>query len=410
MTQPPVWLFVAYGGGHANALLPVALQAQAQGLARVVFLALTTAAPVVQDAGFLAFGFADLLRTGDSSALHHGKRLVDTLSVQAVHREESIAYLGLCYAELESEVGAQEAAARYAQYGRQAFLPVRVLERAIRRWQPVCVLTTNSPRAERAALLAARRLDVPSLCLLDLFGLWERDWLVRPDYADALCVLNQQVATDLVAGGRPSVQVHVTGNPAFDGIRDPDLVARGQSLRRDAGWLGLRVFLYASSPEPEAVTGIAGRGDPTWPRRVEARLIEAVRADPSLALWVRHHPSEAPAEDIRTAAYPRMRVADGPLIPYLHACDDVVITVSTAGVEAHLAGRKVTHVRGSILDGLSPYLSMDIAQRELSYDEIVARLSQPVPDAVPTVHHVPGSAASRVLEVARSLTSTSTCA
>ena len=260
MTQPPVWLFVAYGGGHANALLPVALQAQAQGLARVVFLALTTAAPVVQDAGFLAFGFADLLRTGDSSALHHGKRLVDTLSVQAVHREESIAYLGLCYAELESEVGAQEAAARYAQYGRQAFLPVRVLERAIRRWQPVCVLTTNSPRAERAALLAARRLDVPSLCLLDLFGLWERDWLVRPDYADALCVLNQQVATDLVAGGRPSVQVHVTGNPAFDGIRDPDLVARGQSLRRDAGWLGLRVFLYASSPEPEAVTGIAGRG------------------------------------------------------------------------------------------------------------------------------------------------------
>ena len=218
------------------------------------------------------------------------------------------------------------------------------------------------------------------------------------------------MATDLVAGGRPSVQVHVTGNPAFDGIRDPDLVARGQSLRRDAGWLGLRVFLYASSPEPEAVTGIAGRGDPTWPRRVEARLIEAVRADPSLALWVRHHPSEAPAEDIRTAAYPRMRVADGPLIPYLHACDDVVITVSTAGVEAHLAGRKVTQVRGSILDGLSPYLSMDIAQRELSYDEIVARLSQPVPDAVPTVHHVPGSAASRVLEVARSLTSTSTCA
>lgn len=54
-----------------------------------------------------------------------------------------------------------------------------------------------------------------------------------------------------------------------------------------------------------------------------------------------------------------------PLIPYLHACDDVVITVSTAGVEAHLAGRKVTQVRGSILDGLSPYLSMDIAQREL---------------------------------------------
>ncbi len=409
MTQPPVWLFVAYGGGHVNALLPVALQAQAQGLARVVFLALTTAAPVVQEAGFQAFGFADLLRAGDTLALQHGQRLVETLSVHAAQREESIAYLGLCYAELESEVGAHEAAARYAHFGRQAFLPERVLERAIRHWQPACVLATNSPRAERAALLAARRLEVPSLCLLDLFGLWERDWLVRPDYADALCVLNSQVAASLVAGGRPSAHLHVTGNPAFDGILDPTLVARGLSLRRDAGWIGQRVFLYASSPEPEAVTGIAGRGDPAWPRRIEEQLVEAVRADPSLALWVRRHPSEAPADDIRTAAHPRIRSAEGPLHPYLHACDDVVVTISTVGVEAHLAGRKVTQVRGSILDRLSPYLSMNIAQRELAPDEILAQLSHPVPAAVRTVEHAPGSAASHVLAVARGLTSSEAC-
>ena len=44
----PTWLFVAYGGGHAKALIPVALRAQAQGLARVVFLALTTAAAEVR--------------------------------------------------------------------------------------------------------------------------------------------------------------------------------------------------------------------------------------------------------------------------------------------------------------------------------------------------------------------------
>ncbi len=47
----PVWLFVAYGGGHVKALLPVALQAQSQGLARVVFLALTTAAAPARQAG-----------------------------------------------------------------------------------------------------------------------------------------------------------------------------------------------------------------------------------------------------------------------------------------------------------------------------------------------------------------------
>jgi hypothetical protein len=401
--QPPVWLFVAYGGGHVKALLPVALQAQAQGLARVVFLALTTAAVQVREAGLHTVGFADLLEPSDTQALQHGQRLVQTLEVQAAQREESIAYLGLSYAELEADVGAQEAQARYAQYGRQAFLPVRVLERAIRRWQPACVLATNSPRAERAALLAARRLDVPSLCLLDLFGLWERDWLVRSDYADALCVLNPQVAQSMVAAGRPAHHLHVTGNPAFDGLHDPAVMAQGQALRREAGWTAQRVLLYASSPEPEQVTGIAGRGDPAWPRRIETQLIEAVQADPALALWVRRHPSETPADEVRVLAHPRIRVAEGPLHAYLHACDEVVVTVSTVGVEAKLAGRDVTQVRGSILDGLSPYLSMGIAQRELQLHEIAARLAQPASTASRPADPAAARAADRVLAVARGL-------
>ncbi len=405
-SQPPVWLFVAYGGGHVKALLPVALQAQARGLARVVFLALTTAAAQVREAGLHTVGFADLLEPSDTQAIQHGQRLAETLEVQAAQREESIAYLGLSYAELEAEVGVQEAAARYAQYGRQAFLPVRVLERAIRRWHPACVLATNSPRAERAALLAARRLGVPSLCLLDLFGLWERDWLVRPDYADALCVLNPQVAQSLVAAGRPAHHLHVTGNPAFDGIQDPAVIAQGQALRREAGWTAQRVLLYASSPEPGQVTGIEGQGDPAWPRRIEAKLIEAVRADPALALWVRRHPSEAPADEIRALAHPRIRVADGPLHPFLHACDEVVVTVSTVGVEANLAGRDVTQVRGSILDGLSPYLSMGIAQRELQLHEIAARLAQPARAGDLPAGQAPAQAAARVLTVARGLATT----
>jgi hypothetical protein len=399
----PVWLFVAYGGGHVKALLPVALQAQAQGLARVVFLALTTAAAPAREAGVSAYGFADLLEPSDTLALQHGERLIQTLSVQAAHREESVAYLGLSYAELEADVGAPEAAARYAQYGRQAFLPVRVLERAVARWQPACVLTTNSPRAERAALLAARRQGIPSLCLLDLFGLWERDWLVRPDYADVLCVLNPQVAASLVASGRPAGHLHVTGNPAFDSIHDPAVIAQGQALRREAGWSTQRVFFYASSPEPEEVTGITGRGDPGRPRRIETQLIEAVQRDPSLALWVRRHPSEAPADDIEAAGHPRIRVAQGPLHPYLHACDEAVVTVSTVGVEANLAGRAVTQVRGSILDGLSPYLAMGIAQRELTLDDIALRLAQPMASAARATDAAPGQAAARVLAVAQGL-------
>ncbi len=406
----PTWLFVAYGGGHAKALIPVALRAQAQGVARVVFLALTTAAAEVRAAGLPAYGFADLLEPGDEAARRHGPRLADALSVQAAAREESEAYLGLSYAELEADVGPQAAAARYEALGRQAFLPVRVLERAIRRWQPARVLATNSPRAERAALLAARRLGVPSLCLLDLFGLWEREWLVRPDYADAVCVINDAVRDSLMAGGRPAGHVHVTGNPAFDGLHDPSWAEQGAALRRDAGWDGLHVLLYASSPEPEASPGIEGRGDPAWPRRIESRLVEVVQADPRLALWVRRHPSEAAADDIVTLGHPRIRVSQGPLHAFLQACDEVVVTVSTVGVEARIAGRRVSQVRGSILDGLSPYLSMGIADRELSLDHLACLQPQPRPLSTPaptagsgTVAGAGAAAADRVLQVAQGL-------
>lgn len=400
MVSFPTWLFVAYGGGHAKALLPVARRVQAQGLAKVQFLALTTAAAEVRAAGLPTVGFADLLRHGDEAARRQGEILADGLAVQAAAREESVAYLGLSYQALADELGADEAARRYARFGRQCFLPVTVLERALARWQPSLVLATNSPRAERAALLAARRTGIPSLCLVDLFGVWERDWLALPDYADAVCVLNEAVRAALLLAGRPAHQVHVTGNPAFDGIADPAWQAQGAQLRREAGWDGLRVLLYASSPEPRHVAGVDGEGDETWPRRVEEALIAAVQADPSLALWVRRHPSEPPATGL---AHPRIRVAAGPLHAFLQASDEVLVTVSTVGIEAWLAGRPVTQVRGSILDGLSPYLAMGIAQRELRLVEIAAGLrhAPAAPAAAPWSQQA--SAAARVLEVALGL-------
>jgi hypothetical protein len=179
------------------------------------------------------------------------------------------------------------------------------------------------------------------------------------------------------------------------------VIAQGQALRREAGWSTQRVVFYASSPEPDEVTGISGRGDPAWPRHIETQLIETVQRDPALALWVRRHPSEAPADEIEVAGHPRIRVAKGPLHPYLHACDEVVVTVSTVGVEANLAGREVTQVRGSILDGLSPYLAMGIAQCELTLDDIAGRLAKPATPPARAADAAPGQAAARVLAVAQ---------
>jgi hypothetical protein len=387
----PVWLFVSYGGGHVKALLPVAQRVRDLGLAQPVYLALTTAAPLVQQAGLARLGFLDVMTAEDERARRKGEELAAQLQVQAADREESIAYLGLSYVEMEDRLGPQAAADLYRHYGRQAFLPLGILERVMRSVRPAMVITTNSPRAEQAAIQTARALGVPSVCLVDLLGIWERDLLARPDYADAVCVLNEAVRDSLLKAGRPPADLRVTGNPAFDTLHDPALKALGAQYRQQARWDRLHVCLYASSPEPIGIPGVPGTGDPAWPRRIERSLVDAVRENPALALWVRRHPSEASADEVALANHPRIRVATSGMS--LHACiqasDEVIVTGSTVGVEASLAGKPVTQVRGSILDYLSPYLAMGLASRELTLDQLPqayrgpagARALQPMPRA-----------------------------
>jgi hypothetical protein len=368
----PVWLFVSYGGGHVKALLPVAQRVRELGIAEPVYLALTTAAAVVKPTGLRTLGFRDAMTLSDERARRKGEELAGQLQVQAADRDESIAYLGLSYIDMEERLGAAAAAQQFRQYGRQAFLPVHILRRILQRLRPALVVATNSPRAEQAALVAAREMAIPSVCLVDLLGIWERDLLASPDYADAVCVLNEALRDSLVRAGRPASQVHVTGNPAFDTVNDPAMLAAGARLRAQAGWDALHVMLYASSPEPTGIPGVEGTGDPAFPRRIEETLIAAVQANPGLALWVRRHPSEARADEVAAANHARVCVAspEMPLHACIHASDEVIVTVSTVGVEASLAGKRVTQVRGSILDHLSPYLQMGIADRELTVAEL----------------------------------------
>jgi hypothetical protein len=176
-------------------------------------------------------------------------------------------------------------------------------------------------------------------------------------------------------------------------------------LRPEAGWEGLHVCLYASSPEPVSYPGWPGHGDPEFPRRVERALLAAVVANPSLAIWVRRHPSELVASELAALGHPRIRVspAEMPLHAAIHASDEVLVSVSTVGVEANLAGKYVTQVRGSIFDGLSPYFAMGIAQRELTLDQLMVGY-EPPRDTVAVRGRSPGDAATdRVVEVLESV-------
>lgn len=352
-------LFACYGSGHVRMVLPVARRLQERGLAQVQVLGLTTAAGEVRDAGLPLLQFKNFLEEGDAAALAHGRRLAQAMG-DVADPEETAAYLGLSYADLAADVGADEAARRYARDGRQAFLPHRTLARILSRVRPDVVVATNSPRAERAAIEQARRLGIPAACIVDLFAIDEVRWIGQPGYADRICVLNAEVRDFLLRAGRSPGELVVTGNPAFDALRDPSLAARGHRLRREQGWDRKRVLLWPAQVEPALHPFSGVSGDPELPDRVLQALVAWTLAQPDAVLCVRPRAGQAlPAlpDDARIVVTGQ----DWALPPLLHAVDLVVTLTSTVGLEGHLAGARLVQVLGSVFDDAMPLARFGIA-------------------------------------------------
>ena len=140
-------LFVCYGGGHVAIMIPLLRELAGRTDIECTVLALTTAEQRLREAGFSSLGFRHFLRADDSCARDMGERLIEGVDHHTVSAEESLAYLGLSYCDLVSQMGENEAKRLYAEKGRAAFLPLSVLERVMDSVQPDLVVTTTSPRA-----------------------------------------------------------------------------------------------------------------------------------------------------------------------------------------------------------------------------------------------------------------------
>ncbi len=382
-------LAIAYGGGHIACLLPVVERLRARG-DRVELLALTTAASVCAARGIAHRRFADFAEIQDARSRVHGERLAgDQPANAAVPRAETVAYLGANYRDLEDAIGADAAATRFAGEGRQCFLPVASLTAILRSLRPDVVLATSAPRAERAAVIAARSLGIPTVVVVDLFGMWE-DWLVDAAYGDAVCVLSTSVKERLVAAGRPAMHITVTGNPAFDRLGDPTLRLRGLELRAARGWSDHRVVTWASQPEPD---------DPRLPRRIEEQLIAALPSHPDWQLVLRPHPSDSHAPP---AAADRLAIStrEDDLHTLLAASDAVVTMTSTVGLEAVIAGKPLVTWDRSQNTRYCPYSEMGLSRGVTELSALPSAIAEALAGGIPKPSLPPvGGSGERVVAV-----------
>ena len=353
-------LFVAYGSGHIKMLIPVAQALAVSGYGRPVVLALTTAAPAARAAGLDVLQFKDFVTPDDTVALAHGRRLMAALGAPVADAEETAAYLGLSFADLVADLGLAQAESRYADKGRQAFLPIATLTRILKKIKPDLVAATNSPRAERGAIVAAGQLGIASVCVVDLFAIDEVQWIGAPDYADRVCVLNESVRQFLIASGRRAEQLVVTGNPGFDALNDSAAIAQGQQLREAQGWADKRVVVWPNQVEPAVHPFDGRRGNPGLPGQALEQLMAWVLSRQDVVLCIRARAGElAPVIPVDSRLV--LTGQDWPLAALLHAADMVVTLSSTVGLEGHLVGCRLVQVLGSIFDDAMPLASYGVA-------------------------------------------------
>lgn len=362
--------FVSYGGGHVNALLPIYEKLLPSKVYACNYLALTTAYKVLNDRNLPCIGFKDLV--GERNyAVEVGKKLIgEEYNRSMVSYEESIAYMGLSYCDLSDQVGEKKARELYARFGRQAFYPLNTLKRFLSKEAPDLVITTNSPRAERAAVDAAKDLGIPSLCLVDLFALQEISWIGKPGFANKVCVISDHVKDHIVAAGRRSDEVVVTGNPAFDQLAYLTVPAS----------LGPKktTILWASQVEPEQHPMSADiYGDPELPVRIERKICEIARKMPYAHFILRHHPSEKRNYVVEHTEQKNIEISkpsSSSLHEQLISADIVVTMTSTVALEAALLSKHVVTVDLSIFSNDAPFSAMGISNGVTSLDELESTL------------------------------------
>lgn len=385
-------LFVSYGGGHIEMCLPVmrALRERVPGC-DIRLMALTTAAKIARQAGEQPLGYADFLTGAQAEAARAwGERLLPGNQHPDVDRDESVAYLGLNFIEWVEDLGEEAALQRWQSAGRQGFLPVRFFTRVLRQLKPDAVVATNSPRSEQAVVAAAAALGIPSLSMLDLFGLPGDPFLTRPVHADRITVLSEGVKDNLVRAGIAADRIAVTGNPAFDLLTQAAAVAEGRAWRAARGWQDKQVVLWAGHREPKDA-------DPVWAgtalgEAVVQRLLDWMARRDDVALVIRYHPNEW-QDFIRPPAHPRLhwsQPGEEGLTPVLMGADQVVVQGTTVGVQAYTAGKRLIGLAFSPMVQRSgmDYARLGMGVRATSLDELVPLLEEgltaPPPEGIVT--------------------------
>ena len=260
--------------------------------------------------------------------------------------------------------------------GRQAFFPINLMTKIIQYIQPKMVISTNSPRSEKACIEAASILGINSVCINDLFAIKQISWLKKKEFANKLFVLNESVRNFLIDAGRPASDIVASGNPAFDSLYDNKFYEEGIMIKKEMGIENRVNILYASTDEQKINRWTGERGDTDLPINIEKKLREFVKNNKDINLIIRRHPSQSLKVKKSERVFESNQ--DQNINAILNAVDIVIHSASTVGLQAALIGKSVINIELSTISSDLPLTSMGMGRSLFSLDDIEKVLNEEI--------------------------------
>ena len=347
-------LLATYGGGHVASLLPLAQRLRVDPQLELHCLGFTTARAALTAAGFDCLGAADLLSADDGPWLERARPLLEQPQHPDVTPADALAYYALGLKDLAIDLELESALALVQRQGRRCFNPVHSMKRLLQRLRPQLLITSTCPRSELALQRAAHGLGIAGLAVGDLFLQDEAPYVCASDYASDLSVIAEPVRQQLAEAGCGS-RIHIGGNPAFDSLLDPQHRAAAQRFREQLGLTSSQhLLLWACHPAVEAFTGRVF----VDPAAMLSALEDYAGSRADVRLLIRQHPSAplfAPGQEVRGGW---ICPTELPIETCLQAVDQVIVEVSTVGLQAALLGKSLVTIRAA---GSPPYAELGLA-------------------------------------------------
>lgn len=326
-----------YGGGHAEIIKELYKNLVNIPDIEITILALTTSKYKFEQEKISYKLITDYYdETKDKDIYELGKQFCMENNIDtSIGVDETYLYHGYALYELEKKYSKEKIEEGFRELGRLIFLPIQFMERVLKSENPSLVITTNSPRYEKATLIAAKNLDITSLSIEDLFGKDDsevtvalekffNDQLYQKVYGDYVCVLSEIAKKNL--NYKKISKVFITGNPSFDKTIE---FFRENSKKEKTKKENITIC-YLTQKHPENIL-------------IMKKLIEIIEKKDS-NLIVKIHPNEKIEDylkEIDQKENKKVEIKNSNLYENISNSDIVITIFSTAALEAAILDKPI---------------------------------------------------------------------